>query len=393
MKSKKEIQIPFTLISLIIAITILGSSFELARYQNKVLMKEIEQRAITVADIILLYRDWVLEYSGIYVKNDSGYNLGQENGFYKKLPPHVIHELSNRFNEKSMNYSFKVTAIVPSNPENMPDKTEKEALRYFENTAKPFSKIVEKDKRSIYYYVMPFIYKENCISCHAGEGVKLNDRSGGLAVKMDVTDYTNLVNKNYLSNLLMGLIIALLIIYLIHRAVYLRIEKRISDYENLAKLDGLTGVYNHSTFMDAVEHLTKEGINNFAVILIDLDDFKNINDTFGHQAGDFVLRETAALFKSELRDSDVIARYGGEEFAIILPNSDKQTVYIVAERIKNKLKDSIFEFNDNSIKLTCSMGISYYPENAENKEMLIKHADDNLYKAKNNGKNQIYLTS
>ena len=118
--------------------------------------------------------------------------------------------------------------------------------------------------------------------------------------------------------------------------------------------------------------------------MIDIDNFKAFNDTYGHQAGDSIIREISKIFRDASRKIDVVARYGGEEFGIILPITKKEEALILAERIRRAVETSPGLKN-----ITISIGVSSFPEDGEKKEDLIAYADRALYKAKRSGKNRI----
>jgi diguanylate cyclase (GGDEF)-like protein len=123
----------------------------------------------------------------------------------------------------------------------------------------------------------------------------------------------------------------------------------------------------------------------FSVIMFDVDFFKKINDTFGHEKGDEVLFEIAEIVKKELRNVDLIFRYGGEEFIIILPETDLKKAVEIAERIKKRIENHKFLINR---KITVSMGVTEYKK-GENKKDLIKRVDNYLYEAKRTGRNKV----
>ncbi len=166
------------------------------------------------------------------------------------------------------------------------------------------------------------------------------------------------------------------------------------EMENLASHDGLTNLYNHRYFKQQLALKIMEAKRygtNVSLIISDIDNFKNINDAFGHQIGDKILTSLSKLFKEKIRGIDLIARYGGEEFVIILPNTDYIGSIIIAERIRNELKNKPMIIDGNQFNITMSFGISSYPFDAQTEEDLIKRADRALYFAKTHGKNKSIL--
>jgi diguanylate cyclase (GGDEF)-like protein len=163
--------------------------------------------------------------------------------------------------------------------------------------------------------------------------------------------------------------------------------------ERSAVSDGLTGLFNQSYFKDALQREVQRSRRQrfcFSVVLLDLDDFKRINDTLGHPAGDRVLLRTAALIKRLLREIDVAARYGGEEFALILPDTPRDGALVVAERVR-RLVERSFKRSRRGPRVTLSGGISTFPDDADTPEALIQIADKGLYRAKAAGKNRVEL--
>ncbi|OFZ69250.1 MAG: hypothetical protein A2V79_08620 [Betaproteobacteria bacterium RBG_16_56_24] len=172
--------------------------------------------------------------------------------------------------------------------------------------------------------------------------------------------------------------------------------KTIQEYsirlEELSVRDPLTGLYNRRKFQEFMQNeiirATRHG-RGFSVIMIDLDDFKYINDTFGHPIGDMVLREVTILFGVELRRADVLARLGGDEFAIILPETDVARGLQVANKLHQSLAEKVFELPVGKIHMTASFSMVSYPEDGKTEEDIYTAMDVVLYKAKTSGKNQV----
>jgi len=155
----------------------------------------------------------------------------------------------------------------------------------------------------------------------------------------------------------------------------------------LSNSDSLTGLWNHGYFQYLLgEEIRKSSLMKFyfTLLMIDIDNFKVFNDTYGHQAGDSIIREISKIFRDVSRKIDAVARYGGEEFGIILPITKKEEALILAERIRRAV-----ETNPSLKNITISIGVSSFPEDGEKKEDLIAYADRALYEAKRSGKNKI----
>lgn len=168
------------------------------------------------------------------------------------------------------------------------------------------------------------------------------------------------------------------------------------DFEQqykLATTDGLTGLYNHRYFQEqmtsALEH-AKRYETEFSLIIIDIDYFKKFNDSFGHQCGDRVLRAVAQTLKKNVRATDIVCRYGGEEMSIILPNIGREDAIFTAQKLcKLVAEQEVRTNNDKTTNVTISLGVATYPGDAETTQDLIKAADERLYHAKENGRNQV----
>ncbi len=163
-----------------------------------------------------------------------------------------------------------------------------------------------------------------------------------------------------------------------------------------SKYDHLTGLFNRNFLDEALDRevaRAKRHNTDLSVLFFDLDDFKKVNDTFGHQAGDAVLREVAKIIVREKRNEDIAARYGGEELAVILPETEKFNALILGERIRKGVEDMELRFDEKTIKITTSGGLASFPMDATDTADLLKNSDEALYRAKNSGKNIITLFS
>jgi diguanylate cyclase (GGDEF)-like protein len=120
--------------------------------------------------------------------------------------------------------------------------------------------------------------------------------------------------------------------------------------------------------------------------MVDIDNFKACNDTYGHLVGDVVLKGISDIMKENVREIDLISRYGGEEFALALPETSLEGARLVAERLRTKIKETVFRAYDESVKITVSIGISVYPDNADDIKGIAEKADAAMYLAKKSGK-------
>ncbi|MFQ5455438.1 MAG: diguanylate cyclase [Nitrospirota bacterium] len=169
-----------------------------------------------------------------------------------------------------------------------------------------------------------------------------------------------------------------------------------SKIRELANTDGLTNLLNKRTFHNIIERRFKDMLRYrkpLSLLLIDIDNFKMVNDQYGHQEGDKLLKTTASLLLKGIRETDIPTRYGGEEFAIILPETSLKHAEFVGNRIRGIIEGHDFQVDGNRVNITISIGISHCPNpDINNKEDLIRMADKALYRAKANGKNRVELS-
>lgn len=158
--------------------------------------------------------------------------------------------------------------------------------------------------------------------------------------------------------------------------------------------DGLTHLYLHRYFKQRLSDELKRAERfkrNLGLVMIDIDHFKQFNDTYGHQAGDEVLKRVAAVLRKAVRTHDLPVRYGGEEFSLVLPETDVTGAMSVAERVRHSIESEHLEYGGKIIKLTASFGVAVYPDAALTEETLISAADKALYHSKETGRNRISL--
>ncbi|WP_009631638.1 diguanylate cyclase [Synechocystis sp. PCC 7509] len=174
-----------------------------------------------------------------------------------------------------------------------------------------------------------------------------------------------------------------------------KLQQSQTALKNLAILDELTGLYNRREFNSQLKNeLERSGRfgHYFSLLMLDIDYFKKLNDTYGHQVGDLALQTIAALLKQEFRALDVVGRYGGEEFVVILPETSAFSAYTVAERIRQLISNSaLFTNEQQTINVTISGGVATFPIDGGTQEALIYAADQALYAAKRSGRNQIIM--
>ncbi len=168
------------------------------------------------------------------------------------------------------------------------------------------------------------------------------------------------------------------------------------ELEVLSRTDRLTGLYNRGYWEESFEsefNRCQRYKMDSSILIFDIDHFKKVNDTYGHQAGDEVIRMTASLVREMIRKTDVAGRYGGEEFVIYLPNTSEDKGSIFAERLRQKVEEMEVCYQAEVIHFTISVGICGYHNTLENHEKWIEKADQALYHSKETGRNKVMLAS
>ena len=176
----------------------------------------------------------------------------------------------------------------------------------------------------------------------------------------------------------------------------LQLQKANTQLHQISRTDGLTALLNRKTW----EQLLNQEFRRYqryqhpcSLIMFDIDHFKNINDGYGHPAGDEVIRQTAQAIRDCTRESDIVGRYGGEEFAIILLDTDAASAFVVAERLRLCIEEQSVQYEQHTIQYTVSLGITELKESINTPTLWIDCADRGLYHAKHHGRNQSHIYS
>ena len=180
------------------------------------------------------------------------------------------------------------------------------------------------------------------------------------------------------------------------RQVVAKLDEAQAQLTKLANIDPLTNIFNRRYFIEhAQTELEQHGHEReFSILLVDIDYFKKINDTYGHATGDQVLNKAVSVCSLVLRKEDILARLGGEEFVILLPETSLKLANEIAERLRSAIENTQIRINTDSVNITVSIGISFSsPRDALSLQELIRQADDAMYKAKDAGRNQVAIWS
>ena len=227
------------------------------------------------------------------------------------------------------------------------------------------------------------------INCFAEQHV------GNIFVAVNVTDWLKNYNSIARKTILVYLFISLLLMFVLHRyirriqAAEVLAHDAMEQLQQLASFDQLTLLPNRQLFVRKLEQRLEESRRfeqQFAICFIDIDNFKNINDSMGHDQGDSLLQDLSHRLKGCLRDYDILSRFGGDEFVLLMPHTKPNEAAIVADKLL-QAANKAFLLKDEEVYVTFSIGISMFPQDGNSRDILVRHADAAMYQAKEAGKN------
>ncbi|SFX19099.1 diguanylate cyclase [Marinospirillum alkaliphilum] len=336
----------------------------------------------------------------------------------KLNPAYMTRQVAELMRGSSL--EINLTSDQLMNPNNQPDAWESQALNRLKNQALSEYVEVVGDR---FRYMAPLYMEQGCMACHAHMGYQLGDFRGGLSVSFPVSYVKRLTNdlhresrQTHLLAFLLLCITGSLAIYGLQRLLkYLQLERsqRESIIEQrtaslhqeinrhresqerlrfLAHHDELTGVANRRRILQELQRLMLQQElqpeRHLALLMLDIDHFKRVNDTHGHDVGDTVLKGFVKTLQHELRRDDLLGRYGGEEFLILLPDTQMNQAWQVAERLRLAVEAASYQHDELELKITTSLGIALYAvQDNISQDELINRADTALYQAKREGRN------
>lgn len=295
-----------------------------------------------------------------------------------------------------------VTSLRPIRMENAPDAWERAALQAFEKGEKEVNAEIEVNGARYVRLMKPLFADHSCQKCHAAYGSKVGEVRGGISVMVPLAPLIQAESQTMASVAaahggiwLLGLFTLGFGSHRLARQTALRRNAELAVLEGekrldfLTNYDPLTALPNRTLFQTIVTRTLVGGARDnlaFALLIVDLDHFKNINDTLGHEAGDGILVNMAERLQHALRPGDTLARLGGDEFAILLYGiRDATGVSAIAARILSQSKDP-FAINGRELYCGISLGIALFPMDGGDSESLIKHAEIAMYQAKAKGR-------
>lgn len=359
------------------------------------------------------FRQWATRHGGVYVKPDArtppnphlahlpDRDLTTTDG--KKLtlmnPAYMMRQMTEEF-EQSYGVKGKITGMLQLNPRNAPDEWERQTLKRFESDG--VSEVVEQvqlDGKPYLRLMRPMYMTPGCVKCHGVLGYRDGDLRGGVSVSVPLSPYWESARVTERS-----IDVTHALVWFIGGAGFLAFGLFVSSrkrerqallrkLEHDALYDSLTGLPNRYLFKDRLtqelERCRREHSRRFAVCFLDLDRFKNLNDSFGHSSGDQLLVEVAGRIEAAIRPGDSVARMGGDEFTVLLTDvGDEKHALSVSQRLLDVLKPPV-TIDKREISVSASIGLCLAGVHYDDADAILRDADIAMYRAKARGKGRI----
>lgn len=396
----------FIAVSLVVALCLSGIFFGLALRSNDLIQDEIVSRARAHFNSILLTRRWNAIHGGVFVLKKDGVesnpylphpDIEATDGrvFTMRNPALMTREISELAQKDGL-FKFHITSLKPLNPGNAADAFEQDALRAFEQGAHEFTRTETMNNQEVFRYMGPLMTEPPCMACHAHQGYTIGDVRGGVSVTFEIGELQRKLAANTLTIVVLGVTVIVLLVALIFflfRTMRQRLAAIHQRLIELAMTDDLTGIANRRHILERFREeflRSKRTATPMGCIMIDIDHFKAINDTYGHEAGDVVLKNLAATVTSCLREYDLFGRLGGEEFLIVAPGADVENLRAMAERLRQHIGCQEIPLGEGrpQFTITVSMGVAMLDDD-ESIDALLRRADQALYAAKASGRNRV----
>lgn len=394
-------------VSLVVALFVIGIFIGVFIRNREVMHREVKNRAQAHFHNILIMREWNAAYGGVYVEKRPGIesnpyldnpDITDSRGvvYTKKNPALMTREVSTLADKHGM-FTFHITSLLPLNPGNKADEFEQKAMASFESGTQEAETTETQDGKIYFRYMAPLFVEQPCMPCHAKQGYALGEVRGGISVRFDVSaihESQEQLGRVMLILCLLSLLLLLGTLYFFIYKLMRKLREAQSKFKEMSQTDALTGLFNRRYLFDSLETefaRSRRYATPLSCVMADVDHFKAVNDTYGHQAGDLVLKEVAGILKRSTRGSDVAARIGGEEFLLLLPGTDLEGARQAAEKLRCEIAGHEF-VSDAGVKLfiTASFGCSsILPDTQDDINAFIHRADDSLYAAKAVGRNRV----
>lgn len=397
-------------LSLMIALVIVSIYLGLYLRSSQLLLDTVKRQAKSYFDLIVGVRGWNAGHGGVYVEKKAGVEsnpylreVGIEpdivtrdgRAFTLRNPALMTKEISKVFSEQN-EIQFHITSLQLLNSGNAPDPFERRALKKFDEGEREVWEIESGAAGKRFRYMAPLLVKQSCQKCHYKFGYKDGDVRGGISISIPFTPVQREMDVNrtaiiFLSVLTLGILFGST--YLMFTHLLTKIKDAQSALQEASITDELTGLRNRRYLMlryheefERARRLDRP----LGFFMLDLDNFKGVNDSCGHPFGDLVLKSVAKAIAVTVREYDIAGRYGGEEFSVIVSETSVESMMLLAERIRKTIAALHIGDAQACICVTISIGVSVL-EAEDTPETLLKRADDALYRAKEDGRNRTVM--
>ncbi|MDD2708361.1 MAG: diguanylate cyclase [Verrucomicrobiae bacterium] len=357
---------------------------------------------------IVLTRKWNASYGGVFVEKTEGvksnpylinpdFTAADGKVYTKKNPALMTREISEYAAKEGL-FNFHITSLKPLNPGNKADAFEEAALRDFETKGIKEAHVSErKGEDHFFRYIAPLYVEKSCLKCHQIQGYKLGDVRGGISVSFNINCLESQIRLQTVFIVAATILIVVMLLAFIYYC-FNNLRRQLSEANEQLRLaaitDGLTGLFNRRHTFALVEdefEKARSGGLILGCLMMDVDRFKFINDTFGHLSGDAVLRQIAGVLRGAVPAGALVGRYGGEEFLMMLPGMNLAESKRVAEWIRDGIERQVARGAavPGLERVTISIGVAVFRGEDDGMEALLKRADEALYRAKKRGRNRV----
>ncbi len=409
LKYFKPVRFFIIMLGIIISVSIVTIFIGIYYSNRNMIIQTLKGEAASYFDLILKAREWNALHSGVYILKKPGM---ESNPYLKKLgiepditakdgrvltlrnPALMTKEIS-ALTLKEEGTTFRITSLRLINPENAPDPFERAAMVSFEQGAKEAWKIEARGDKMFFRLIKPLYIQQGCLNCH--KDYKLGDIRGGISISIPFDEISRQLKESRTRVIFYSAFTLLLLLGTLITMSSSMVRKLDAMQERLREVsitDELTGARNRRFIMERLAEefqMAKRTGSPMTAIMLDLDHFKKINDTYGHPFGDVVLKTVAQRIKARLRAYDVFGRYGGEEFLIISPRTPLEDGATLADRILDVIRAEKVGDGTNEITVSASIGVSVYSEADEGSEALLQRVDRALYRAKDEGRSRVVV--
>jgi len=410
-KEFRSVRLYLINISLVVTLVITAIYLGIYIRNSRLLIDTVKDQADSYYDLIVTARKWNASYGGVYVEKkgnvESNAYLKQigkdpdikaEDGrvFTLRNPAMMTHEISD-LAMKEGHVRFHLCSLKLINPSNAPDAFETSALRQFEKGKKELWTVDRTGREPVFRFMGPLYVEQACLKCHEQQGYSVGEVRGGISIEIPLGMYDQRMKKDKWVIIGLSLFTLSLVLSTMYMMTSQLARKLFSAQERIKEIsitDELTGLRNRRFIMGRLHEEYQRAIRTgetLGVMMLDLDHFKNINDTFGHSFGDLVLKTVSARMTAHVREYDMVGRIGGEEFLVVYPGVSPDGLVGLAERIRDAIGSGSISDGKNDIAVTSSIGVTLMTAEDGSPDVLLARADSALYKAKESGRDRVVV--